>query len=233
MIRKNNINNNFYRHDYEKVYSDIRIRYLLRLVHKKLEKPFLNKKKLEILEVGAGHGQHFALTKLRTKRYVELDIQEFKNLDVNNLKSIQNGRIRTIGNAITLKEFKANEFNGIIATCLLAHLSDMELALKNWRRVVRNGGLITVYVPCEPGILLRLARFFTTKKWISNLGYNHSNVHWTEHRNHFLGMRTAISRVFNSDLVEEKKFPFSYFIWDLNLYSIFIIQVLKDKSIDQ
>lgn len=217
----------FYKDDYVNVFTNNRVKFLLKGIHKKLDKPFRNKTNLKIIEVGAGHGQHFMLTKLKTDRYVELDLREFKNLKLDDSKSIENKRTRVVGDAETLDVVKSNEFNGLIATCLLAHLSDMHKSLENWRRVVKHNGLITIYVPCEPGIVLRIARFFTTKKLISKLGYDHSSIHWTEHRNHFPGMQTAIKKVFKLDKITERKFPTRFLSWDFNFYSIFVIQIQK------
>jgi phosphatidylethanolamine/phosphatidyl-N-methylethanolamine N-methyltransferase len=217
----------FYKDDYFQVFANKKIQFLLKGIHKKLDKPLRYTKNLEILEVGAGHGQHFALTKLQTDRYVELDLREFKSLELEDSKSVENRRTRVVGDAKTLDEMKSNEFNGLIATCLLAHLSDMDSSLKNWRRVVKHDGFITIYVPCEPGIVLRFARFFTTKKLISNLGYDHACIHWAEHRNHFPGMQTAIKKAFNLDEITERKFPIRFLSWDFNFYAIFVIQIKK------
>ena len=52
----------------------------------------------------------------------------------------------------------------LIATCVLLHLEKPESALLEWRRVTRPGGVVTIYVPNEPGLLTRLGRGVTTKR---------------------------------------------------------------------
>lgn len=217
----------FYSTAYWDVFNDRKIAPILKLIHKQLDKPFKNKSNLEIIELGAGHGQHFQQTKLQTKRYLEVDLRVFDSLDLLDKKSLLNRRTRSIGDAQNLSEILTDEFNGLIATCLLAHIGDMEAALVNWRRVVKDQGLICIYVPCEPGVILRFARYFTTRKLIEAKGYKHDYIHWKEHRNHYPGMKAIIEKVFIKDKITHRKFPFSKLGWNTNLYAIFVIEVKK------
>jgi len=67
-------------------------------------------------------------------------------------------------------------FDRVIATCLIAHLKDPEVALTEWRRVLRKGGELTMYVPCELGFSLRLFRKLFLAPKAKRLGFQGLNL---------------------------------------------------------
>jgi phosphatidylethanolamine/phosphatidyl-N-methylethanolamine N-methyltransferase len=220
MVKRSKSVDAFYLNDYEKIMSTGLIGQLWRHIHRSMDLPFIGNPDLRIIEVGSGNGQHFNLTRLHTSEYLELDLRAANNSGLDPKKCESLGRKFMVGDAIQLNEIKDDSFDGLIATCLLAHLSDIELALENWRRVVRPGGILSIYIPNEPGLLLRLSRFLTTKRKITKSGYNHEYIHWREHRNHYPAMRSSIKHVFESDIVTLKNFPFPFFGWNLGLYTL-------------
>jgi phosphatidylethanolamine/phosphatidyl-N-methylethanolamine N-methyltransferase len=214
----------WYREEYENVMNKGLIGKIWQHIHYQLDKPFLHLSNLEILEVGAGHGQHSNQTALDSKRYVEVDLQQ---LDTPASKGRKFNVERIIEDAQELNSFKDSTFDLLIATCLLPHLKDPELALNNFRRVVRDGGSLSLYVPCEPGILLRLARNVSTKRKRRKLGFSAESLHWREHRNHYLLIEALIRDIFVHDKVSKVNYPFSKLGWDLNLYSLYRITIQK------
>lgn len=221
---KNHNQDDFYSKHYEMIMGQGNVKRMWNYIHNRLDRPFMNLSNLEIVEVGAGHSQHLQRTRLHYTRYVEVDIREMEQS--NHLKRDPK-TVRVLADAQNLDPFKEGEFNLLIATCLLAHLADPELALRNFRRVIRNEGHLSLYVPCEPGFLLRFARKFTTKRRIEGFGYNHKWLHWREHRNHYPFLESLIEQVFDGDTIEVSKFPFPWLSWDFNLYVHFIISIRK------
>lgn len=218
--------NKFYLDDYEIVMSNGAIGWFWRRIHSALDYPFLNKEKITIIEVGSGNGQHFNLTSVDAKEYIEVDLRKSKNFNIKDKKVKELGRKFVVDDATQLVKFSNSSFDGLIATCLLAHLVDVEQALLNWRRVVRPGGMLSIYLPNEPGLLLRFAREFSTKRKIKSRGYDHDYIHWKEHRNHFLGMKAMIKHVFRGDSIKFRNFPFSFLTWNFGLYTL--VQIRKD-----
>ena len=194
------------------------IGFLMKIIHWVMDIPFRNLKNLEILEVGAGNGEHLSQCKLDFSLYVQSDIRLNSNLFVADNSSF------VISDAEKLSEFKDLNYDLLIATCLLAHLDDMYTALENWRRVIKPNGFAVIYVPCEPGIFLRICRFFSTRRKIQGFGFNHAVLHWREHRNHFMGMRTAIRHTFRDSKIFSLRLPFPFLPWELNLFQIYWIQ---------
>jgi SAM-dependent methyltransferase len=214
----------FYLQDYEYIMSSGLVGKLWRHIHHSLDRPFKGISNLRIIEIGTGNGQHFNLTRINTLEYVELDLREATNSNLDLSKAKLLGRRFINGDAVDLSDLGDEVFDGLIATCLLAHLSNLDLALENWRRVVRPGGTLSIYIPNEPGILLRISRHFSTKRRISKRGYNHEYIHWREHRNHFPAMRSSINHVFLGDEIISRNFPFRFLPWDLGLYTLITIK---------
>lgn len=215
----------FYLNDYESIMNGGLVGKMWEHVHNSLDKPFLGLNGISLIEVGSGNGQHFNLSKISTKEYVEVDIRESSNSGVNLQKAESLGRRFVIDDATRLSKFSDEYFDGLVATCLLAHLAEIEETLTNWRRVVKEGGILSIYMPNEPGIFLRIARSLTTKRRIIKHGYNHEYIHWKEHRNHLLGMKSVIKHVFRDDSVRFRNFPFPFLTWNFGLYTL--VKVIK------
>jgi len=174
----------------------------------------------QILEVGAGHGQHVKYVKPIFTTYLQTDfrpdlIQEDSNKNVIT--------VRESINAESLP-YKDATFDRVIATCLLIHLKNPELALKEWLRVLKPGGGVTIYVPNEPGLLLRILQALTTRRKQKKLGFPAKYLHYKEHSYSYPYLIAIISENFNKPII--RKFPFIYGPWDLNIWTV--VSVKKD-----
>ena len=186
--------------------------------HKLMEKPFMGQYFETILEVGAGGGEHLNAVSLKCTRYYATDI------DLNRLEAIQNNRefevIKNYQNATDLS-FEDEEISRLIATCLLAHLENPEIALNEWRRVVKRGGVLSIYLPCEPGLSLRLFRKFISNRKAKKLGYSGFSLYIArDHINSAQNMMKLINHVFREDEVRMMFRPFPIKSWYLNLFII-------------
>lgn len=129
-----------------------------------------------------------------------------------------------------LSELEDNQFDRIIATCILLHLQDIEGALTQWRRVVSDGGVVTIYVPSEPGLLFSVAQFFTTRRKFEKQGVDYHCWQYQEHVTFFPRAKVLIDKVFSEDKVVLKKFPFNFLPWHLTLWGIWQITVSKPNK---
>ena len=125
--------------------------------HKKLESKFKSNSGLRILEVGAGEGEHAKFVAPGYTEYFATDIDETRlhKLAARNLPNLLVAKV----DAESTK-FPDNHFDLIIATCLLAHMLKPEETLEEWRRILKPGGALTIYIPCEPGLALKIFRHF-------------------------------------------------------------------------
>jgi len=191
--------------------------------HKLMEKPYKGQHFDKILELGAGSGEHLDATSPKCAYYFATDIDLNRlqvipsSIDFEVIKSLQNAGNLTFGD---------EEFSRLIATCLLAHLENPEVCLNEWRRVVKPGGFITIYLPCEPGLSLRLFRKFVSNRKANKLGFPGFSLYIArDHVNSAQNMIELINHVFREDRIRMKFRPFPLKSWYLNLF--IVVQITK------
>jgi len=127
--------------------------------------------------------------------------------------------------------FEGFTFDRILSTCVLHHVSNLEQTLTEIRRVARNGAVVDLYVPCDPGMLYRWIRHRTShlkQKNIMKLSWAQVKYLWAlEHRNHYLGIMSLINGVFDEDEIQVSRFLLPWLSWNLSLFSIVTVQVNK------
>lgn len=191
--------------------------------HQAMEHPFAPEKYFHtVLEVGSGYGDHLPFVRHKYSKYLQTDIRQLKS-DSESEDFTQGFEIADVMNL----KYSENSFDRCIATCLLLHLPDPELALSELRRVARKpGGVITLLVPCEPGILLRIARLLITSRKAQRIGYEgYELFNARDHVTYFLRIHRLIKFVFRNDLIKIQRMPFHIPSWNLNFYYVYQITV--------
>ena len=135
-----------------------------------MEKPFESNKDLRILEVGGGQGEHlsFVVDDYESYLLTDLDSGQLKNIDLSKFPKVFTKKM----NAEHLKS-ASDSFDRVISTCLLSHLSNPAEALLEWRRVVRDGGKISIYLSTDPSLALRIFRKLFTARKAKQLGFDY------------------------------------------------------------
>lgn len=227
----NEIVDGFYKDHYQSVINSGAVGFVAKLMHKSMEKEIPSEATFDTtLELGAGAGQHLDFVKHNFQTYIESDIRK-ENLPIRNGqrdKNLNHQKIVQLEiDATTLVNFEPESIHRIIATCLLVHLSDPESALINWRKILIPGGVLTIYVPCEPGIFLRFLRSMTTRRKAAKRGVNHDQIHHREHLTYFGRIDTLINDVFAADQINRQYFPFRLHSWNMNLWVTYQIKLIK------
>jgi ubiquinone/menaquinone biosynthesis C-methylase UbiE len=227
---------------YRNTYSKIHYRGILGLFttgyHKKLEssKYVSSLSQPRVLEVGAGSGEHLDFVANTFSKYTLTDLEIREPI----LDLLQRERSKS-DNRLNFKKanvenlpFRDESFDRVISTCLLHHLNSVEGALTEIRRVTRNGGLVSIYLPCDPGFFYRIIRHVFSHIKMSRLpGMNIKKVKYLwaeEHKNHFLGILVLIKNVFSKDKIHIKRYPFPFFSWNFNLFLVIQIEIHKQAT---
>ena len=216
----------FYKHFYEMSRGNLTrgsLSLLWRYPHRVMEKKFRDNTGKTIVEMGFGFGEHLTFVRKPWKSYVALDIntretwKEFESLDV---KCV-------VANAISTG-LDENLADRVIATCLLAHLQNPELALREWNRVTKRGGVVSIYVPCEGGIALKMFRKLISERHAAKNGFQGYRLFiLREHINSFQLLNGLIKELFEKDEVKRKLRPVPWLPWFLNLFCVYEIRVSK------
>lgn len=238
-------NRNVYENDYENIVmrGGKLNRWVYRKTHQELERFGAKEstERISILELGAQSDQHRPWVKVNYHSYVVSDIVlepllKSKLIYEDNLSRICS-KVEANVPVVKFEKVDAEEigypndtFNRIVATCLLVHLDNAIDALHEWRRVTKNYGKIDFYVPCEPGLILRMARNLTHKRKKLSVDFPYDLLHYSQHRNHYLALNEFINYIFQNDKIVRRFFPFRFLPWGFNLWAIYSIEVNKTGS---
>jgi ubiquinone/menaquinone biosynthesis C-methylase UbiE len=191
-------------------------------IHRKMERPFRNSVEERVLEIGAGNGEHYESVTSVVQSYYATDIR----VDILNKSLGSNPNIVVEMQDVNKITHPADYFDRVIMTCVLVHLDNPLAALHEVRRVIKPGGYFSLYIPCEPGILLRFVRSLTTHAKARRLGIeNIQHLHFLEHRNYFLSSNHFVQSVFSGDEIKGRYYPFPFLTWNFNLFRLYTIRV--------
>jgi ubiquinone/menaquinone biosynthesis C-methylase UbiE len=173
----------------------------------------------EVVEVGAGTGVHIDFVRHAFRRYLITD------LSTGMLDRVGAGRRRRAGEDVIVRNedatqlsFENARFDRLIATHVLEHLPRPHEVLKEWARVVRPGGVISIVLPCDPGIAWRLGRSLGPRRKFKALGIDYDYWMSREHINPVNNLVNFIRYYFSR--VDESWFPMRVPSIDANLFYI-------------
>ncbi len=193
--------------------------------HLLMERPFKSNVGLRILELGFGEGEHIGFVKPDFEEYLATDI------DLERLERVR----EVFPTKVVIQKCDASStpyadqsFDRVIATCLIAHLPNPEETLREWRRILKPGGRLTIYVPCEPGFSLRLFRKLFTAPKAKRLGFEGFNLYIArDHINDSFRVLNLAAEVFGADDFRQVYRPFYFRSWYLNLFCIIQVRRLN------
>jgi phosphatidylethanolamine/phosphatidyl-N-methylethanolamine N-methyltransferase len=206
----------------------------VRMVHRTMERPWRRNVFPVVLEVGSGKNEHRQHVRHRYSKYLTVDLRiwglrpaeycsdELTEPDRASLAT------HTVADA-TVLPFADQTVDRLIAMCLLIHLPNPEAALEEWRRVLKPGGVASIYVPCDPGLAMRTIRRFTAARTARRLGFPGYNLMISrEHINNFMSLDAMVNWVFRNDRVSVTRRPLGFRSWNLNAF--FIYQITKEST---
>ena len=184
-----------------------------RKIHNFMEKPYNGNFYSQVLEIGGGSGEHLDFVSHGFDKYFVTDIRP---PTLPHEWSLDARIVPTIANGESLP-FTNESFDRIITTCLLHHVDSPEKVLEEINRLMRPGGVATIYLTCDPGLALRLIRRFTMQRKAKELGFRGFKLLMArEHRNHVGGLMEMIKFVFRNESLKIKYLPFGIPSWNLN-----------------
>lgn len=180
----------------------------------------------EVLEIGAGTGEHLAFVRHGFDKYVLTDLDS-KTLDV--AKRKLEGKY---GNKLAFETqngeglcYADNSFDRLIATHVLEHIYQPHLALKEWGRVIKNGGVLSILIPTDPGVAWRLGRHLGPRKNAIAQGIAYDYIMAREHVNSCYNLIALLRHYF--PVYTEAWWPLPIPSIDLNLFFVFHAMINK------
>ena len=159
--------------------------------HALLERPFGPERSFPlIVEVGAGTLAHLPFIRHQFDRYVASDIRQ--SVIDGAAKRTLDPRVELLKvEGITLP-FDDDTVDRLVATHVLEHVPMPHLALAEWARVVKPGGVISIILPCDPGFAWRLGRHFGPRQQAESAGLPYDYFMAREHVNSIFTLRELL-----------------------------------------
>ena len=197
------------------LYSEL-LGYVMRYCHRQLEKFDRKKKYSRVLEIGAGSSPHIDYLK---HDYDEYFIAETSTSALELYKKMKNIKAYSYdGNNLP---FEDNFFDRIIISHCLEHINKPEEFLFEMMSKLKEGGVLSISLPTDPGFLWRLGRlfikYFIVKKTYNVSGEEYEYINATEHINSIFTL-ISLTRYNFKNKIDESFLPFKIKLVDLNLF---------------
>lgn len=204
--------------------------FVMRISHRLAEKKFQKRDHFsKVLEIGAGTGEHIGFVQHSFDQYVLTDL-DFKTLDL--AKSKLDGKYEDklafetqVGERLS---YATDSFDRLIATHVLEHIYQPHLVLKEWMRVVKNGGVLSILIPTDPGIAWRLGRHLGPRRRAIAQGIAYDYVMAREHVNSCNNLIALLRHSFPENA--ESWWPLPIPSIDLNLFFVFHAVMHKSEE---
>ncbi len=193
--------------------------------HRKLECYDFDDNLPKILEIGPGTVPHAPYIKHAYEEYHIIEtsdyaIDELKKQGYTNIKNYDGSTLPYID----------GYFDRIIMSHVLEHISNPHSFLLHLMKKLKEGGILSISLPTDPGLLWRSSRqiikIFSLNRGqdVSNLEYDYINS--IEHINSIFNLRNIIKYHFTGKF-HETFLPFKVSLPDLNLF--YNVHIKKDN----
>lgn len=167
-----------------------------------------------VLEVGAGTGMHLEHVRHRFDSYVLSDLSPDLLKLAEQRHQGRDNLAFEVRDATNLG-YPDESFDRLISIYNLEHLPQPHLVLKEWRRVVKKGGTLTIAIPLDGGVAWRLGRYLTTRGSFAKENLDLDYIIAREHINPSYNLISLIHHYFPERT--EKYYPFGVPMVDVNL----------------
>ncbi len=190
----------------------------MRRGHVALEAPFGPETSFpSVLEVGAGAGEHLG--------YVRHGFDDYLMTDWNDIRleraraALPEGlrdRVRVGREDATKLSLADASVDRVVACHILEHLYRPHEVLREWHRVLKRGGVMSILLPCDPGLAWRFGRLLGPRASAERAGIDYDYWMAREHVNPIGNLVTFIRYYFPH--VRETWHPLRVPSTDLNLF---------------
>tara|TARA_R110001599_G_scaffold9518_4_gene47185 strand:- start:3079 stop:3777 length:699 start_codon:yes stop_codon:yes gene_type:complete len=222
-----------YKERFSDIYDDLNYSsglqgFVMRSGHFSSEKKWSSSDRFNrVLEIGSGTGEHLPYIRHSFDEYILSDQNESAlTIAKEKLKNFHKGKLRFEIQKGANLAYPDETFDRVIACHVLEHIYMPHLAIKEWCRVLKNEGILTILIPTDPGLAWRLGRNFGPRKNALKKGISYDYVMAREHVNSCNSL-VAILRHYFPDS-SESWWPFHIISsMDLNLFYIFHARIDK------
>jgi ubiquinone/menaquinone biosynthesis C-methylase UbiE len=171
----------------------------------------------KVVEVGAGAGEHLSFVRHGFDEYLMTDASDLRLARAREaLPEHLRAKVRVERQDASRLTLEDASVDRLIACHVLEHLYRPHEVLSEWHRVLRPGGILSILLPCDPGLMWRLGRMLGPRAKAERAGIEYDYWMAREHVNP-IGNLVVFIRYYFSD-VKETWSPLGIPSTDLNLF---------------
>ena len=179
-----------------------------------------------VLEVGAGTGEHIKYVRHGFEEYILSDLdQETLRVAEKKLSGVHDGKLKYESQKAESLTYADNSFDRLIAIHVLEHIHQPHIVLREWYRVLKSGGVLSILIPTDPGLAWRLGRNMGPRRNALAKGIEYDYVMAREHVNSCNNLIALLRHYFPES--NEHWWPLLVPSIDLNLFFAFHSVILK------
>jgi phosphatidylethanolamine/phosphatidyl-N-methylethanolamine N-methyltransferase len=199
--------------------------WFLRKSHEWCERPFdVSSIFSRVLEVGAGTGVHIKYVRHQFSEYWVTDLHlPMLNRAEEKITGSPSGKVFYKLEDASRLSFADQSFDRVIATHVLEHLPEPHKVLREWIRVIKPDGILSIVLPCDPGLAWRVGRMLGPRRSFQKQGIDYDYWMAREHINPINNLVTFIRHYFED--LDEQWLPLRVPLMDVNLFYIVHIKV--------
>jgi phosphatidylethanolamine/phosphatidyl-N-methylethanolamine N-methyltransferase len=204
--------------------------FIMRAGRRLAEKPFGPQDHFQrVIEIGVGTGEHLPYVRHGFDEYVLTDT-DAKTLAVagKKLGGLHLGKLRFEIQTPSGLSYPDDSFDRLVATHVLEHIQQPHLALKEWSRVLKPEGVLSILIPTDPGMAWRLGRHMGPRKAALAQGIAYDYVMAREHVNSCSNLIAILRHYFRP--LQEAWWPLPFASIDLNLFFAFHAKVARRQG---
>jgi len=171
-----------------------------------------------VLEVGAGTGIHVKAVRHSFDQYIMTDLNPPMLNQIDTNSGATSEKILVQREDAAALSFPDASFDRVIATHVLEHLPSPHLVLREWIRVLKPGGILSIVLPCDPGMAWRVGRHFGPRRKFESIGIDYDYWMAREHINSITNI-TALLRYYFTEM-QESWYPLRIPLSDINLFYV-------------
>lgn len=165
------------------------------------------------LELGAGIGGHLEFEPLERQDYYCIELRESM---AEELRRRYPSVVAVTGDCQKRIEYADSYFDRVVVIHVLEHLPNLPAAIAEVHRVLKPGGVFSVVLPCDPGLLYELARKISAER-IFKARYK-LPYRWFARREHINSPAEIIQVIKERfDIFDTTYFPFQIPLVNMNL----------------
>lgn len=185
----------------------------------------LRKRFPAVLEVGVGTGEHLHFVKHDFDVYHMLDrSQAMLDIAQKRYKSDRRKLSYKLGNVEALP-FPDASIDRLVATHVLEHVYRPHEVLREWNRVLKPGGAMSILIPTDPGVAWRIGRAVGTRRVVTRMGIPYDYFMALEHVNPVNNLVALLEYYFPD--ARRRWWPLRIASMDLNFF--YVLHALKPE----